>query len=503
MDLEHGDAVRRLDHVAAHLLRWSTDSTRIGVAEFHDATVYPVDGGVPDRRHFEQLVLDVAIEASRTTYNTTTGVFVAKGGRLAALTTPDRADAGTMLHDLDGTALLPHGDRIEVFDPERRFALVSPAGPLGSVASAHNGRRVVALTPGHLLVWDLTSRYPKTAQFPRITSFGLAGSNTAVMLQLDGTWVWLDFAKRRGSPIPELTLPFAQFAFGLHDTLAATMPHSERPEVWVLRGPHAVVVHEAADDLAVLADDRVAMVTHTGEIVIYGADNQRHVLASHAATVADLATSGGWLAVAYRDGLVYRFELATGRQETLQLALGGMVTLSVALDGTVLVGVGRGLMRWQRDGLLLLHAMLPMPITAQYSLSHHASVTTSDSGSYSITLDAPAHIATLPANVTGWLAYTTELGVYQNPDGTLRMADLADGSTWPLARPQIGIARAPALADDGRHVAAMIDAELYLWEPEIPLSREDTAHWLDTLTNATAELGTASLAFREVLQPAR
>ncbi|MEO8548437.1 MAG: hypothetical protein ABI678_00615 [Kofleriaceae bacterium] len=81
------------------------------------------------------------------------------------------------------------------------------------------------------------------------------------------------------------------------------------------------------------------------------------------------------------------------------------------------------------------------------------------------------------------------------PDGTLKMVDIADGSTWPVAPPHPGTAASPGLSDDGHYLAALIDSTFHLWKNDLPMSREATARWLDQLTNATAELGTATLTF--------
>jgi len=172
--------------------------------------------------------------------------------------------------------------------------------------------------------------------------------------------------------------------------------------------------------------------------------------------------------------------------------------VAVAPDGTVLIGVGRALLRWQRDGLLLLHATLPLPITNQNALTHHSSVQTSDGGSYTVTYDVPAQIVALATGLSGWFTYSTELGVYPTSDGTLMMVDAFNGTTWPMPNASgdrlSGIAT-PQMSDDGHRLGAIISGDLYLWNTAIPLDREATARWLDQLTNATAELGTATLTF--------
>jgi hypothetical protein len=121
-----------------------------------------------------------------------------------------------------------------------------------------------------------------------------------------------------------------------------------------------------------------------------------------------------------------------------------------------------------------------------------------DGGTYAVTYDVPAQIVALPAGMTGWFTYTAELGVYGTADGSLQMVDAFNGATWPMPTANGGYYPTivgPQLSDDGHHVGALIESDLYLWDAEIPFERDATARWLDQLTNATAELGTATLTF--------
>jgi len=497
LDLDHGETLKHLGAGHAVFLRWSTDGQRLMSSALHDVTTFHVDGSPPSTRTLESIVVDAMMFPNRTYYNTSAGLFVSSGTALQSLTHSDRNDTGSLLHDMAGIAVIARSEAIEVFDPGHRFVLHSPTGPISNIATSPHGRRIVAISAGHLLVWDLDSHYPAGATFDQATTFVMVGNNNALMMPAVDSWTWIDFAKHTGTRIPSLVSPFATVATGFHDTAAVVTVVDKPGVVHLLHGPHPTTVHEAMVAACVLADDRVVISTAGGELAVYDRANRRDVLFHHAGKAEELTSSKTWVAAAYDDGTIVRIDLATNRLDTLQLAnpRGAHVTISVAPDGTVYPSVGRALMRWQRDGLLLLHTTIPTSISGQFSVAAHSAVSTRDGGAYTVSFAAPARVAALPSNLYGWLAYTSELGVFALPDGTLKMVDLAEGTTWPVAAPHTGVATSPGLSDDGHWAGALIDFNFELWENDLPMTREATARWLDRLTNATAELGTATLTF--------
>ena len=493
LDLARGTPAKKLGPLDAVRIRWNGDSTKIVCTNLHAVVTYALDGSPPVRRSFVDLVMDAMAVGHNTYFNTTAGLFVTVGLGLQALTHRDRNDTGNALHDMAGIAVISRSDGIEVFDPTARFTLYSPSGPIGLVATGHEGRRVVAATTGHVLVWDLADHYPQGARFEHVAMFSMVGSGAAMALPIESTWEWIDFAHQTVTPLPPLVGPVSQQAGGFHDVAAVATTDGKKEALFAVRGPQAVPLPGEADAICVLADDRVVLARPDGEIVVIDAAGRSSTLVRHPAKVLGLATATTWLAIAYADGVVIRIDLTTNRRDQLQLA--GPALVSIAPDGTAYPGVGRALFRWQRDGLLLLHAAIPTPITGQFSLARHAILLTADGGSYSVGFEVPAQVITLPANLFGWLAYSSELGAYAQADGSLRVMDLANGFTWPAALPHTGIATATGVGDDGQVMAALIDGGLQIWRPEIPQTPEDTVRWLDRLTNATAELGTATLTF--------
>ncbi|HEY0249871.1 MAG TPA: hypothetical protein VGC41_00005, partial [Kofleriaceae bacterium] len=174
--------------------------------------------------------------------------------------------------------------------------------------------------------------------------------------------------------------------------------------------------------------------------------------------------------------------------------------------GDVLIGVGRALYRYEeRSKLLLLHTTFPEPIKGQTALAHHSVIATQDGGLYTVSYAAPAQIVTMPANMTGWFAYGSELGVFAAHDNTIAMVDGTNGLTWPVPAPR-GVATelaTPGLSDDAHHLGVIVGGVLHLWDNPMPKDSAETARWLDQLTNASAELGTSTLTFHEMLQPRR
>ncbi|MEO8548438.1 MAG: serine/threonine-protein kinase [Kofleriaceae bacterium] len=367
LDLDHDEAIKHLGAASTVFLRWSSDSLHLTSAVLYDVITFNLDGSPPTRRKLDSIVVDALMLEHRTYFNTSAGLFVTNGTALQALTHNDRNDTGSMFHDMSGLAVLARNDEIEVFDPDHRFMLHSPTGPIGMVASSPSGRRIAATSAGHLLVWDLDSHYPAGARFAQATTFVMVGNNNALVLPNDGGWTWLDFKQATDKTLPMLFAPFSAIATGFHATAAAATVVDKPDEIHVLRGGSATTVHEKMVSVCILADDRVAMTTAAGEVVTYDQANHRTVLFRHAGTAPELASASTWLVAGYRDGTVVRIDLTTSRVETLELALprDARVTISIAPDGTVFPSVGRALMRWQRDGILLLHTMLPIPMAAR------------------------------------------------------------------------------------------------------------------------------------------
>ncbi|HEX7704489.1 MAG TPA: hypothetical protein VF403_27305, partial [Kofleriaceae bacterium] len=500
VDLEHGETVKVLDHGEAHELHWDSGSTRIAISYLNAAAVFSLDKlAVPIRRQFpNEMVFTTEVTPREIYYNTTSGLYVTQGAGLLPLSRQGGNDSGAALTQMGSTLIVKRDDHIDVLDRVHHYSLVSPAGELGVIASSPFGQRVIAMTPGHLLVWNLVDHYPASAEFLGVSEFILAGSNVAMIHYSTEGWSWLDLDKQSGFTMPQLQLPVLTFTSGMSGAVVATMPGTDDDKVYYIREGKVVTIREPDVILmATLADGRLALATKTGALDLYDGE-KKSVLLSHAATPLDFNAVPGWFAVIYDDGSVYRIELATGKVDTVTLATRSaprMITISP--EGVVLIASGRMLMRWQRDGLLLLHTVLPLAIKTMASLAHHTCLHTSDSGTYTVTYDAPAQVNTLPPGLIGWFSYTSELGVYGGADG-LTMMDAYNGITWPLPSAHDGAMpwnAAPNLGDDGRYIGAMIGNNLYIWKPEIPLDRDAVARRLDQLTNATAELGTATLTF--------
>jgi hypothetical protein len=500
VDLEHGETVRLLDHGNAHAIRWDRDSTRIALTYSDRAAVFALDHtAAPIRRQFpNELVFETEVTPREIYFNTTSGLYVTQGAGLLPLSRQGGNDSGAAIAQMGTTLLVGRGDHIDVLDREHHYSLVSPAGSLGVIASSPFGQRVIAMTPGHLLVWDLVSHYPLSAEFRDVTEFMLAGKHVALIHRATGGWEWLDLDQHRGVTLPHLDSPILTFNSGISGAVVAAIPGTtDDDNVYYIRDGKDLHLH--APDvilMSTLADGRLALAMKSGALDIYDGD-KKSLLVSHPAMPLDFNNVPGWVAVIYEDGTVLRVELATGKVDTLHLAAGTQRMVSVSTDGTVLIASGRMVMRWQRDGLLLLHAVLPLPIEVMISLAHHISVRTTDGGTYTVTFDAPAQVNTLPPGFLGWVSYSAELGVFGSADG-LTMIDAYNGMTWPLPAAHNGFMprlAAPNISDDARYIGAMIDSNLYIWNPKIPLDRDAVARRLDQLTNATAELGTATLTF--------
>jgi len=245
-----------------------------------------------------------------------------------------------------------------------------------------------------------------------------------------------------------------------------------------------------------LDDGRALLATETGELVSFDHDGHRAVWFAHASRPVDIARDGTWVTVAYADDTVIRYDSRTGTAETTTIPSPVELRIAIAADGTVFAGAAKTVLRWQRDGMVLVHTTLPEAIEGLIPMAHHVLLRTRDGGTFTITHDVPAQVKTLPAGtVWGFFAGEAELGITDSESGELAIVDVVSGTTWPAAMPAHGTAVAPQVSSSGRLAGSIIGPKLYIWDLDVPATAADTARWLDTLTNATAELGTSTLTF--------
>jgi hypothetical protein len=245
-----------------------------------------------------------------------------------------------------------------------------------------------------------------------------------------------------------------------------------------------------------------------GEIELYDLQTgQRTTLVSRGAKHTQLTASRGgtgWLAVVFEDGALWRFNLATRLQNVTQLAAPPRQIL-VQPDGTVVFSEGRMLRAWRPTGVLEPLVELPRPIEALGLAGPGRAVAFAANGTgYVIELDAPnRHSEAFEVYVNrATISPDTGMMVTGNR-GVIEMIDplISHPHRWTLAT-TVGMAyTAPQISNDGRHVLArrrVVDPRrreiesmevhvLLAWRLVMPESADDTARWLDQMTNAVVD----------------
>ena len=102
----------------------------------------------------------------------------------------------------------------------------------------------------------------------------------------------------------------------------------------------------------------------------------------------------------------------------------------------------------------------------------------------------------IAGTATTSIAMLQPLGVYASGRGSLELVDFAVGEHWPLTRDRFWD-RAQISADGTMVVAVSTDPTTNptVWKIDLPSTPSATAAWLDEQTNATAELGSTTLAW--------
>jgi hypothetical protein len=314
------------------------------------------------------------------------------------------------------------------------------------------------------------------------------------------------------------------------DTVAAVGATGQPPTVLVIdtaHHAHLLVPGRPAEDLPGELDiagfatpDKLVLATPDGALYLHDVErHQRTPLVQPRAPLIGLAWGRGhhpWVAAAFADGTLWRKNLITGSEATttrvprldpahLTLRDGKLV---VDADGTVVFVHDTAVHAWRADGTLEQLARLPKPIDdiAEAETRHVIAFAGDPAGPKVYALDraAPDRFTEAIASLDGAAAaMSPDTGLLTVLDhGTLRVVDPLARQQWTLA-PAINVAfAAPTISSDGRRVLAMTTRSptatrsLLVWSLDLPSTPDDTARWLETLTNAAEDNTPGTLVWR-------
>ena len=411
-------------------------------------------------------------------------------------------DTGIGIHAApDDRVVATSGNRMIILGGVTETAIVAPTEALSRVKASPTSRFLIASSPGRLMYWDLEQMMPKPRVVAQeVASFAQVSANDYVVQRQDSQWVWLDRKtgdERQLGLLPPIS---GMETNNARDRLLFVEPSGGGALMFKLSTKLLTTVDDQTLFGVLTDDDSILLARRGGGVVLIDADQKRRrTLFSHASELESLAWSHGWYAASYVDGLVWRRNARTGREETLRVAapkLSRQWALRLHPDGRLYFPVDNKLMCWRADGVLVEHVALPEPITNTYSDDDHMIMITKDGGGYVTHFAKPgvAHSA-IPAGAKRISISAVGLALFETAASTPEVVDLIAPGRWPVVRRGQTRVKFPTISEDGKRVMALSGTELVEWPIDVPQDADATAAWLDQLTNATAELGPTTLTW--------
>jgi hypothetical protein len=377
------------------------------------------------------------------------------------------------------------------------------------VAASPGSPYVVAMLAGRLLVWNLDDIQPRwLADRPNGAEFA-----TADQVITGGA---LEGAGAQAIDVATGTAHDLGAWLGLRDVAAIKNPKAPPTTPATVaftddaRHVHLAVPGRPIDDIAAGIDllgfataDQLVLARLDGAVTTYDVERRTSApLVQRASPLLGLAWGRGkhaWVAAAFADGTLWRKNLVTGREASVArtpridpahlAARDGQLVIDA--DGDVTFLHDADVQIWRAGGAAsgaierLAHAQKPLDALAEGD-AHHIVAFASDQTVYTLDRDAPDRI-TLAAPPLGGsqVSMAADAGLITVLDhGTIRIVDPLDGQAWSLATPH-GVAYVePRISADGRRVIARTSQRLLVWSLYLPETPDQTAAWLDTLTNA-------------------
>jgi hypothetical protein len=216
--------------------------------------------------------------------------------------------------------------------------------------------------------------------------------------------------------------------------------------------------------------------------------------------------NGGWLTAAFTDGTLWRKSLAKSVEQLAPQPIKITSRLLVLDDGTVMFGEGRQLRAWRPDGSIDAHAEIPSPVYELGIAGAGPAIAITDQGAtYLVELDARDKVTEVDPINAGSIAMSLDTGIYvvSTADG-FDVVDPVARHRWTLGRTKGVPFRDPRISNDGRKIFAHTTKRgdgsdgdaLILWTlPAMPV-QDDTAKWLDAMTNAIIDPATGRLSWK-------
>jgi hypothetical protein len=408
------------------------------------------------------------------------------------------------VHEARGRVVIsakPQGE-IVVLSEYGDHTMRSPL-PIQAVATSPQGPWIVAAAEGMLLVWSLEGFEPRSFEASPPTSARFVTGDSILVTYFDDSADWIDLRTRKETSLG--LMPAISSVNASPDGAEAIAIDSTR-RAWHVAGVGQPKAMPGEVSRASFVDDtRYVLAIEAG---IRLDDQRQHtqvMLFAHKGDLVDLATTatgGGWVAASFADGTLWRTSLTSGVQTSLALAapLPTALPLALATDGTVFVGVGGEVRAWRPDGRIEPIATGVEPIYDVVLVEPTTVLALAEDGTgHLVDIRTKTITARIPVAPLSSVAASGSLIASPTVAGGVEVVDPVAQWRWPLATPQKGMHQPFAdiqMSPDGARVVGLTQHSVVVWTLDLPGSAEETASWLDKLTNASAPSPSGPLIWR-------
>jgi hypothetical protein len=213
-----------------------------------------------------------------------------------------------------------------------------------------------------------------------------------------------------------------------------------------------------------------------------------------------------WVAAACADGTLWRRNMLTGLTQSIARAPALDVAhlalrdgkLIAGADGTVLYLHDSDIHAWRPDGTLARIATAPKPLDEIGEAGPGSLVAfASDTTIYTMARPEGPLTEALTAIEGSSAAMAPETGrLVVLEHGAIEVLDPMVQQRWTLAPPSDPPFESLAISADGRRVLAVTERGLLVWSLALPAGPDETAAWLEAMTNAVDDKSPGGLGWR-------
>ncbi len=368
------------------------------------------------------------------------------------------------------------------------------------LATSPLGHFIVAAGDGRMLIWDLDQLIPRSIAVPPMFGFDTLDRDQVLVRATAPPWMWIDLGTGQSTPLPGIsditavvvTGPDPDLLMIVQDDVAHVFHRGGRPPI-TLDGP--------AQYALLLPGSRVLVASPSGQITLTDLETgTAGVLGEHASPPVYVGWAATWATVLFDDGFIWRRDVAGQVSSTLSLGRDRRGGLAVELlpNGNMVIADGSAIGLWYADGRRVHRATLPTPIAAVQAISDQlVLVTTEDRAGYRVDLENQDDVISVlpPGTTVSSVSARAQLALVQSA-GQTDVVDLAGGMRWRLGPSRR--AESTSLSQDASRIVQMLAQDrLGVSSLRLPDRAAEVPAWLETITNATADHGPASVTWRD------